>query len=194
MFAIGLLVLLLQSSAANSPTYYVTDFSYDRLDCESGKKLRKESVPAGTVVSLESKAEKRLRLLEIASGRESCIKALEKDLVPVQPVVLPDGSVAEFVDARNHLDPPQVQAPASRAVLSLGVSDSPETTLPDAIVMFAIGADGSVSGCRVLRSSRSTGWDNWAMDVACNAKYLPARKNGMPIAVTIVQRVSVGRS
>lgn len=194
MFAIGLLVLLLQSSPANGPTYYVTDFSYDRLDCESGKKLSKESVPAGTLVSIESKAEKRLRVLEIASGRESCIKAGEKDLVPVQPVVLPDGSVAEFVDARYHLDPPRVQAPASRAVLSLGISDSPDTTLPDAIVMFAIGANGSVSGCRVLRSSRSTGWDNWAMDVACNAKYLPARKNGVPIAVTIVQRVSVGRS
>lgn len=189
-----LLVLLLQTQvAASRPGHYATDFSYDRLDCQSGKKIAKETVPTGTLVSIIGVAEKRMRVLEIVSSRESCINAREKDLIRVEPVKLPDGSVAGFMDARSPTEPPQVRAPASRTPLSLTASDSPDTTLPEAIIVFAVATDGSVHGCRVLRSSHSTGWDNWARAVACDATYLAARRNGEAVAVTVIQRVPLGR-
>jgi len=190
--ALALLIQLFASTPPSEATeYFVTRTRYEERDCLTNGKVRSKPLPEAAVLTILAESGSSLRVLELQSGRELCIKAKKNDLLSIEPLQARDGSRAIFPDGREGIGKPRMRKGAAmisregRAALDAIPGPFLETW-----IIFIVERNGRVSNCRVLVPSGYAEWDDWAKRIVCSAEFDPVLKNGSPVAVTQVRKVA----
>ena len=189
---LALLIQLVGSVVpSRMPGYFVTRAPYEERDCLTNAKVRSKPLPEAAVLTILAESAASLRVLELQTGRELCIKAKKKDLLSIEPLQARDGSMAMFPDKQEGIGKPRMRT--GGAMISregIAAIDTIPVPFLETWIVFIVERNGRVSNCRVLVPSGYAEWDDWAKRIVCSAEFHPVSKNGNPVAVTQVRKVA----